>query len=136
MKSGAGTDEVHTPKLWYYEMLSFLEDQTVPRTSQTTGSVLDSMPFGYDEDCEDDFNESTSVPSTSSCAAMLEDSSEGQITPRFKRPRSQASQTIDNISMRMDQLLEKQIHPSIKTMEEHEMFGAYVGQKAEILATK
>ncbi|GBN38065.1 hypothetical protein AVEN_208400-1 [Araneus ventricosus] len=26
MKSGAGTDEVHTPKLWYYDMLSFLAD--------------------------------------------------------------------------------------------------------------
>ncbi|GBN18442.1 hypothetical protein AVEN_52503-1 [Araneus ventricosus] len=49
MKSGAGTDEVRTPKLWYYDMLSFLEDQTVPRSSQTIGSVLDSMPFGYDE---------------------------------------------------------------------------------------
>ncbi|GBN38067.1 hypothetical protein AVEN_208402-1 [Araneus ventricosus] len=60
---------------------------------------------------------------------MLEDSSKDQATPRFKRPQSKANQTIDKISMRMDQLLEKQTHPSIKTMGEHEMFGAYVGQK-------
>ncbi|GBO36941.1 hypothetical protein AVEN_123091-1, partial [Araneus ventricosus] len=63
----------------------------------------------------------------SSSAAMLEDSSEGQITPRFKRPRSKASQTIDKISRRMDQLLEKQ--PAIKPKEEHEIFEAYAAEK-------
>ncbi|GBO34784.1 hypothetical protein AVEN_49974-1 [Araneus ventricosus] len=61
----------------------------------------------------------------SSSAAMLEDSSEGQITPRFKR--SKASQTIDKISRRMDQLLEKQ--PAIKPKEEHEIFEAYAAEK-------
>ncbi|GBO24834.1 hypothetical protein AVEN_195849-1 [Araneus ventricosus] len=35
--------------------------------------------------------------------------------------------------MRMDQLLEKQTIPSIKTMGEHEMFGAYVGQKLKTM---
>lgn len=30
-KSGAGTDEIYTPKLWYFQLLSFLNDQDVPR---------------------------------------------------------------------------------------------------------
>ncbi|XP_072385273.1 uncharacterized protein [Diabrotica undecimpunctata] len=30
-KSGAGTDEIYKPKLWYFPLLSFLNDQDVPR---------------------------------------------------------------------------------------------------------
>ncbi|KAE8603544.1 hypothetical protein XENTR_v10014363 [Xenopus tropicalis] len=32
-KSGASTDEIYTPRLWYYELLSFTVDQDVPRDS-------------------------------------------------------------------------------------------------------
>ncbi|XP_069605106.1 uncharacterized protein [Ranitomeya imitator] len=32
-KSGASTEEVYVPKLWYFEHLNFLRDQEVPRTS-------------------------------------------------------------------------------------------------------
>ncbi|CAH1985755.1 unnamed protein product [Acanthoscelides obtectus] len=32
-KSGAGTDEIYTPHLWYFELLSFLYDQEVPGPS-------------------------------------------------------------------------------------------------------
>lgn len=32
-KSGAGTDEIYKPRLWYFELLSFLYDQEVPRPS-------------------------------------------------------------------------------------------------------
>ncbi|XP_063535902.1 uncharacterized protein LOC134745756 [Cydia strobilella] len=31
--SGAGTDKIYTPRLWYFELLSFLNDQRVPRPS-------------------------------------------------------------------------------------------------------
>lgn len=33
MKSGKGTDDIYKPKLWYFELLSFLNDQDVPRTA-------------------------------------------------------------------------------------------------------
>ncbi|XP_069616720.1 uncharacterized protein [Ranitomeya imitator] len=32
-KSGASTEEVYVPKLWYFEHMNFLRDQEVPRTS-------------------------------------------------------------------------------------------------------
>ncbi|GFS07897.1 hypothetical protein ElyMa_001260700 [Elysia marginata] len=31
--SGAGTDEVYHPKLWYFESLLFLKDQEIPRSA-------------------------------------------------------------------------------------------------------
>ncbi|XP_069583110.1 nucleolin-like [Ranitomeya imitator] len=39
MKSGAGTDDVYVPKLWYYELLAFTRDQEIPRPSKTVTSL-------------------------------------------------------------------------------------------------
>lgn len=33
IKSGAGTDELYTPHLWYFDLLKFLYDQEIPRPS-------------------------------------------------------------------------------------------------------
>lgn len=33
LKSGSGTDEVYNPKLWYYGLMSFIDDQDEPRKS-------------------------------------------------------------------------------------------------------
>ncbi|MCL4130342.1 UNVERIFIED_CONTAM: hypothetical protein GTU68_064100 [Idotea baltica] len=33
MKSGAGSDDVYIPNLWYYDLLVFLKNQEIPRTS-------------------------------------------------------------------------------------------------------
>lgn len=38
LKSGAGTDEIYTPKLWYYNQLSFLKEQCIPRSSRSNMS--------------------------------------------------------------------------------------------------
>jgi len=38
--SGAGTDDVHKPTLWYYELLSFTLEQDVPRPSTDVDSLL------------------------------------------------------------------------------------------------
>ena len=35
MKSGTGADEVYEPKLWYYKLLSFLDDQDIPQNSRS-----------------------------------------------------------------------------------------------------
>lgn len=49
-RSGASTEDVHVPKLWYYDLLLFLEDQDTPRTSRNAESLLDEMPFGMDDE--------------------------------------------------------------------------------------
>ncbi|GBM25908.1 hypothetical protein AVEN_94353-1 [Araneus ventricosus] len=156
LKSGASTNYVHIPKLWYYNFLTFLEDQNVESTSGTMGSVLDNMPFGFDEDCEEDSSESTNVPmdqnvvqvkidceedsnesagepsASSSDTRWLQDSSEARTTPqRFKRPRqrSKADQVLEKIARKMDQSLEKQ--SDIK--QKYDSFGEYVAEKLRCL---
>ncbi|XP_077113969.1 uncharacterized protein LOC143769377 [Ranitomeya variabilis] len=44
-KSGAGTDEVYVPSLWYFDLLGFTRDQELPRTmSSTMRQTLDEDP--------------------------------------------------------------------------------------------
>ncbi|CAJ0932252.1 unnamed protein product [Ranitomeya imitator] len=44
MKSGAATDEVYVPSLWYYDLLGFTRDQELPRT------MVSSMRQTLDQD--------------------------------------------------------------------------------------
>ncbi|XP_039751715.1 uncharacterized protein LOC120627754 [Pararge aegeria] len=53
-KSGAGTDEIYKPRLWYFELLSFLYDQEVPRPS--TSNI---------DDDENETQSTTGISSTS-----------------------------------------------------------------------
>lgn len=39
-RSGAGTDEVYVPTLWYYDLLLFVKDQEIPRKSVTNIQTL------------------------------------------------------------------------------------------------
>ncbi|CAJ0961187.1 unnamed protein product [Ranitomeya imitator] len=39
VKSGAGTDDVYVPKLWYYDLLAFTRDQEIPLPSKTVTSL-------------------------------------------------------------------------------------------------
>ncbi|CAJ0957693.1 unnamed protein product [Ranitomeya imitator] len=43
-KSGAGTDEVYVPKLWYYDLMAFTRDQEIPRPCQTVTSLCEPSP--------------------------------------------------------------------------------------------
>lgn len=48
MKSGAGTDDVYSPKLWYFGLFDFLEDTDVPSTCSSNlddehGSEIDEV---------------------------------------------------------------------------------------------
>ncbi|CAL1296681.1 unnamed protein product [Larinioides sclopetarius] len=154
LKSSSSTNYVHIPKLWYYNLLTFLEDQNVESIPGTTGSVLDNMPFGFDEDCEEDSIESTNVPvrekevqekiyreedsnesagepsASSSDARWLR--SDARTAPqRLKRPRqlSKADEVLEKISRKMDQSIEKQ--SAIK--QKHDSFGEYVAEKLRSL---
>lgn len=40
-KSGSGTDDIYVPKLWYYNLLTFIIDQDVPRSSRSNISKDD-----------------------------------------------------------------------------------------------
>jgi hypothetical protein len=49
-RTGSSPDDVHVPKLWYYDKLLFLEDQDFPRKSYSIESVLDNFPFEHDNE--------------------------------------------------------------------------------------
>ncbi|RUS88474.1 hypothetical protein EGW08_003732, partial [Elysia chlorotica] len=42
--SGAGTDEIYEPKLWYFENLMFLRDQEIPRAARSNIEPLNRNP--------------------------------------------------------------------------------------------
>ncbi|PIO24932.1 hypothetical protein AB205_0142200, partial [Aquarana catesbeiana] len=51
LRSGASADYVYRPRLWYYNKLRFLDDQTAARESLSTlPSTLPSTPAEADED--------------------------------------------------------------------------------------
>ncbi|KAF5297242.1 hypothetical protein FQR65_LT19727 [Abscondita terminalis] len=57
-RSGAGTDSVHVPKLWYYKLLLFLSDQEEVRRSITSDSSADdSQQTGLAHADDDELNE-------------------------------------------------------------------------------
>ncbi|XP_039299677.1 uncharacterized protein LOC111049534 [Nilaparvata lugens] len=117
-RSGTGADDVHIPKLWYFDRLQFLEDQEFPRPSTTIASVLDDMPFEYDETDVDDPAETQSQTSSSSSRPQT------PVSNNFKRPRTKADQVLDKISKRMDQPPEKRL-----PKEKFSSFGEHVAEK-------
>ncbi|XP_021922279.1 uncharacterized protein LOC110831041 isoform X2 [Zootermopsis nevadensis] len=120
-KSGSGQYEVHVPKLWYYDHMLFLEDQDIPRRSQSVDSILDAMPFGYEienfeenpADTDDSQSTSSSVPSRPS-------------TSGFKRPKSKADQVLEKIAKRMD---ERRNDSQQQITQPYDSFGDYVAEK-------
>lgn len=52
-KSGAGTDDIIEPTLWYFEEMKFLIGQEEPSTSQNTIQIEDDDK----EEAEDDIND-------------------------------------------------------------------------------
>ncbi|XP_045761834.1 uncharacterized protein LOC123865057 [Maniola jurtina] len=71
-KSGAGTQEVYKPKLWYYSMLLFLDDQVEPRHSC---SNMDDESTD-NEEIESEAQSSLAAQSTSQSSPAAQSTSE------------------------------------------------------------
>ncbi|XP_067130333.1 uncharacterized protein [Centruroides vittatus] len=46
IKSGAGTEDIYKPKLWYFELLRFLDDRDTPRSSRSNVDSDDDIDIG------------------------------------------------------------------------------------------
>ncbi|XP_060847738.1 uncharacterized protein LOC132927255 [Rhopalosiphum padi] len=66
VKSGASSDDVYRPKLWYYDMMNFLNDQDTPRESTSNLDTQDESisEIGIDENLENEVEGIDSVNST------------------------------------------------------------------------
>ncbi|XP_073417762.1 uncharacterized protein [Dendrobates tinctorius] len=98
-KSGAGTDEVYVPTLWYYDLLSFTRDQEIPRktvSSMRPNVHLDTEivndPAAPVGDHQHEQDSSTQGSDTiMECDRSLDDASEGssqQPAPQCRRQKT------------------------------------------------
>ncbi|KAM4049113.1 uncharacterized protein ACNLHF_006287 [Anomaloglossus baeobatrachus] len=46
-RSGAGTDEIYTPRLWYFDLLTFIRTQEMPRTGTSLISIQEDSNVLY-----------------------------------------------------------------------------------------
>ncbi|XP_014292526.1 uncharacterized protein [Halyomorpha halys] len=124
--SGTSPDKIHVPKLWYYDLMLFLEDQQVPCHSSSVYSILDEMPFGDDEIGGDESGTGTEIDSLS------RESTPGPYRGSFKRPRSKADQVLDKIVRKIDQPLHS---PTVQMppKQQHDAFGEHVAEKLRSL---
>ncbi|XP_066995098.2 nurim homolog [Anabrus simplex] len=120
--TGTEPSSVHAPKLWYYDQLSFLKDQDIPRRSHSVTSVLDDMPLGEDESNDGDSADNDDHMSTGSQCSASSRSSRS-----FKRPLPRVDQVLEKISKQMDQPVTIPT-PTEKTWQPHDAFGEYVAE--------
>ncbi|KAF5283133.1 hypothetical protein FQR65_LT14062 [Abscondita terminalis] len=75
-KSGAGTDEIRTPTLWYFHLLDFLYEQEIPRSSISNIS---------DDDSED---HSTEILESPQQCSNTQSQSSSQSSQQFQNKQS------------------------------------------------
>ncbi|XP_064104319.1 uncharacterized protein LOC135214179 [Macrobrachium nipponense] len=106
-KSGAATDDVYRPSLWYYDQLLFLRDQETPRTSSS-----DIEEDVIEMDCK-----STSQP--------------GASRPLPLPPAKQSRQPGPSVSNKADEVLgiigDKLL--GARDEDEYDLFGKLIARK-------
>ncbi|CAK1601696.1 unnamed protein product [Parnassius mnemosyne] len=122
-RSGSGKDDIYIPKLWYYDLLQFLTDQEVPRSSRSNISK---------DDEETNNNEDLDPRPGSSLASNYSESDTGNSAsssaqPHHPRPtKKNLNQTLTN-----DVLLTVQDHfkRPVQRDDRFDIFGKNVAMK-------
>ncbi|XP_077350065.1 uncharacterized protein LOC143998265 [Lithobates pipiens] len=75
-KSGAGTDDIYVPRLWYYESLQFLTEEIDSRSSISTlpsSSATSPVPdcLSLEQDCENSGEELSTQENTESITTTV-----------------------------------------------------------------
>ncbi|XP_072387375.1 uncharacterized protein [Diabrotica undecimpunctata] len=92
-KSGAGTDEVYVPKLWYFSMLLFLDEQDVARHSR---SNMDNDSTDNEEmEGESPAGTQSTTPSPTQANAQMFEEEQSQAT-QSQAPLQSTEQPISN----------------------------------------
>ncbi|PIO12538.1 hypothetical protein AB205_0073970 [Aquarana catesbeiana] len=95
-RSGASADDVYVPRLWYYNILHFLSDQTEPRSLLSTLPLTSAeapdvqpRPFTQEEVVEEPIltQESLSLSQEEAVASRLTESQVPPLRPPTKRAR-------------------------------------------------
>ncbi|KAF6201618.1 hypothetical protein GE061_004011 [Apolygus lucorum] len=120
--SGSGSENVHVPKLWYFDHLSFLADPASPGKCVTPACLLDDKPFG-EEEIDDGMDDSRSESSQMSSAA----SSSPTSSKCFRRPQQKADAILNKIAKRMEQPVVPLAQNPIRLP--YDAFGQHIAEK-------
>ncbi|XP_069615798.1 uncharacterized protein [Ranitomeya imitator] len=128
-KSGASTEDVYVPKLWYFEHMNFLRDQEVPRTStcfHLLAPVEQTVSENHAEQDSQGQQEDSAQDSTQDCA---QDSSTTEFVeaaparrqgPRKRKATSDVSLELLSLAK---QVLTNNVNPALQG------FGHYIVDK-------
>ncbi|CAJ0919057.1 unnamed protein product [Ranitomeya imitator] len=114
-KSGAGTDEVYVPRLWYYDLMAFTRDQEIPRPCQTVTSLCepspeDILPESPDEQVPLQQRETTEANNVQSPQSSSSPSVEEQTCPlRPSRKRKSTAATPVDLLAVANSILSKHV---------------------------
>ncbi|CAJ0967372.1 unnamed protein product [Ranitomeya imitator] len=114
-KSGAGTEEVYVPRLWYYDLMAFTRDQEIPRPCQTVTSLCepspeDILPESPDEQVPLQQRETTEANNVQSPQSSSSPSVEEQTCPlRPSRKRKSTAATPVDLLAVANSILSKHV---------------------------
>ncbi|XP_047521445.1 uncharacterized protein LOC125060524 [Pieris napi] len=132
MQLGAGTDDIHVPKLWYYDQLIFLKHTETPRAASSIHSILvdpfeDTEEIHFESDLsENSFDASMNLDPLSPwpCSTL----SASSTSTSYKRTKNQADAVLNKIAQKLDEPRQPPIQP-----QKYESFGQHVAEKMRSL---
>ncbi|CAK1585405.1 unnamed protein product [Parnassius mnemosyne] len=122
-RSGSGKDDIYKPKLWYYDLLQFLTDKEVPRSSRSNISTDDEET----NDNEDLDSRPGSFLASNQSESDTGNSASSSAPPHHPRPtKRNLNQTLTN-----DVLLTVQDHfkRPVQRDDRFDIFGKNVAMK-------
>ncbi|XP_067135388.1 uncharacterized protein [Centruroides vittatus] len=112
IKSGAGTEDIYKPKLWYFELLRFLDDQDTPRSSRSNIDSDDDIDIGdnaMDNTTEENHSSDDIItPSIIATQDLIELSDDTPVQTRRSRPPKRSR--VDQESLTNEVLLTVKDH--------------------------
>ncbi|CAH1102248.1 unnamed protein product [Psylliodes chrysocephalus] len=106
--SGAGTDDIYTPSIWYYSKLSFLLDYTKPRKSMDSISDQVESDVLHGEICEEEENMFSQFSAHSDIIIEYENDSQIESYSSERTDASSIPTAIQNIRNNIDTLIHEE----------------------------
>ncbi|KAK8393310.1 hypothetical protein O3P69_013379 [Scylla paramamosain] len=137
MKSGAGSEEVYKPSLWYYDLLHFLYDQDSARSARSTMDDEDKRKENEDGFESQDVQQQDDPGETPHPSPALSESDSNEPgtsrtpTPKPIAPRPKRKQQL-TLTDELIQLTGQHLK-SLRPDDEFEAYGKYIAHKLRSL---
>ncbi|XP_068102449.1 uncharacterized protein [Hyperolius riggenbachi] len=135
-RSGAGADDIYTPRLWYYDLLLFTADQEEPRQSVSSlqDTNVEKEPNEEDPHNQNDSEENTE-PSTSQETTQTTQKPQGQVARKpHKLPAKKTRKRVSAILEDCEDAMHKATTIMNQKDDECDAFGNIVATKLRTLS--